>query len=248
MGGSERAAVTPLLVEELQWLWATRSEAEWTAASKRIKDRRGGVYPPDWHARVLEPGIMEDIRWGWKPPEPEPPYETLSERDQLRRILESHGYRFPEEDEPRPRPGGGEAMTYRFDIHLSSDPALAGLPFEDFVKATCMAGCDDVSFSLKGGVLHAAFNREAPSQREAVASALDDLADAFRFLSDADAAREALADIEAHGTVPWERIKADLGLSPEASELLRRGIDQARASELVPGPDLDADSHEPIPE
>ncbi|WP_256329118.1 type II toxin-antitoxin system Phd/YefM family antitoxin [Actinomyces ruminicola] len=42
---------------------------------------------------------------------------------------------------------------------------------------------------------------------------LDRLVEAAEDLADIEAARNARAEIEEHGTLPWDQVKADLGLT-----------------------------------
>ena len=53
---------------------------------------------------------------------------------------------------------------------------LDGEPIDDAAcEAAYEAGCDDATFVTRGGVSHAAFDRESPSLEQAIQAAADDL-------------------------------------------------------------------------
>jgi hypothetical protein len=60
---------------------------------------------------------------------------------------------------------------YSFVLILSGPDEMA----EDRLNALYKAGCDDATFSARGGVSYAAFDREAGSFAEAVGSAIRDV-------------------------------------------------------------------------
>jgi hypothetical protein len=61
-----RDTVARLSSKEFDRLLFSRSEAEWTEVCHQIKSRRGGKYPPDWYARVLQAGVLESASRGWR--------------------------------------------------------------------------------------------------------------------------------------------------------------------------------------
>jgi len=59
----------PCLTEvELHDLAATKSGREWDDVADRIKDARGGVYPPDWWQMVQRSGLYARVKAAWTKP------------------------------------------------------------------------------------------------------------------------------------------------------------------------------------
>jgi hypothetical protein len=51
---------------ELIQLKSARSSRMWNVACDKIKEARGGAYPPDWYAKVLSSGLMRDVSRSWE--------------------------------------------------------------------------------------------------------------------------------------------------------------------------------------
>lgn len=51
--------------DELESLESSESESEWDRACDGVKRARGGVYPPDWYARVVLSGVVSAARLSW---------------------------------------------------------------------------------------------------------------------------------------------------------------------------------------
>lgn len=54
-----------LLPGELRNLLAARSAAEWNRVVDEIRRVRGGHFPPDWGARVVQARLLQHVRKGW---------------------------------------------------------------------------------------------------------------------------------------------------------------------------------------
>lgn len=70
-------------------------------------------------------------------------------------------------------------MTHSFTVTIESPTLIDTVDFADFGEAAYEAGCADASVSSCGESISIHFDREAPTMREAVTSALRDVADAF---------------------------------------------------------------------
>lgn len=57
--------ITDEEIEELKKCNAAMNYEQLEAVCRDIKARRGGSYPIDWHAKVNQTGIIDDVRSLW---------------------------------------------------------------------------------------------------------------------------------------------------------------------------------------
>jgi len=82
------------------------------------------------------------------------------------------------------------------------------------IKLTASKARQDLSSVIRGAGKGERFLLVRHNKGVAAVVSVEDLAllQAIENRRDAKAAQAALADVEANGTVPWDQIKADLGL------------------------------------
>jgi prevent-host-death family protein len=82
------------------------------------------------------------------------------------------------------------------------------------IRITTSKARKEFSDVLKGAKKGQRFLLERHNKGVAAIVSIEDLAilQAIEDRRDSEAAREALAEIEERGTVPWEQVKAELGL------------------------------------